>query len=581
MVILFSVDAIWSQTYIMDLDQSEKSFRQRLARFDNGDLLIGDSYFAGSKPNGPAAILLTRMDKCGTILWSKIFPVNGIQLLFKDFVINRSGEIFVFGSYISGPGEAIFLMKVQTDGSEALIRAYRTPSAGTSSFSISLQNDNVLVSGRILEIGSETTGYLAMFNQDLSWQWARKITPFTFEGKSIFTSKAELLLRSEGFHYKFDSTGNLLWAQRFERSLDPSPIGGPFSVRNGYVFEAFDGQEAFFYKLDEDGNLIWKSPRVPSTDFSADVKELSSGDLIMHFTAPEAEGTSIRQLQISSAGNGLSHQKLASDFSFNVGSTFQSFINETQVNLVVNDDALPSGTPDFTQALLQVSVESHGASCSEWIDAGPMFENDLQVTFSPVDANVVTMQMEEFFASSIAATGHEGPYRQQCGTTIAPEVTSFDTLLDCTGDWMVALPSIDFIWEDGYPEFARPLASVGTYRARNDDCLNPKVYEFKLDRSICDCLTYLPNAFTPNQDGLNDFIELSSDCQIISLETRVIDRWGNLISLSSDPGVLWDGKHNNNEASPGVYIVLVNYQLLSDSGGLQEGSLVQDVVLLK
>ena len=51
----------------------------------------------------------------------------------------------------------------------------------------------------------------------------------------------------------------------------------------------------------------------------------------------------------------------------------------------------------------------------------------------------------------------------------------------------------------------------------------------------------LPNVFTPNQDGINDFFKAVRVRQIKSIDISVYDRWGNLIYKSKDPYFKWDG----------------------------------------
>lgn len=143
------------------------------------------------------------------------------------------------------------------------------------------------------------------------------------------------------------------------------------------------------------------------------------------------------------------------------------------------------------------------------------------------------------------------------------------------------MPSTAFTWEDNYPELRRTLEIAGVFRARNDDCTDPVIYEFELKRDECDCRVFLPNAFTPNGDGQNDTVELYSNCQVTKVEASVFDRWGNLIHRSQNPESLWDGSTPKGVAQEGVYIMVVSYELQSNSGIEQEGTSTSEVVLIK
>ena len=68
---------------------------------------------------------------------------------------------------------------------------------------------------------------------------------------------------------------------------------------------------------------------------------------------------------------------------------------------------------------------------------------------------------------------------------------------------------------------------------------------------------YIPNAFTPNNDGVNDFFEVKGT-NLNSFELFVFDRWGELIFYSEDIEESWDGTINGVPAQEDVYVWKVN-----------------------
>jgi gliding motility-associated-like protein len=78
---------------------------------------------------------------------------------------------------------------------------------------------------------------------------------------------------------------------------------------------------------------------------------------------------------------------------------------------------------------------------------------------------------------------------------------------------------------------------------------------------------YIPNVFSPNDDGINDLFDIHMASGIDRVEEiAVFDRWGNLIYEAFNiPGAgsisAWDGKHNGQELNPGVYAykIIVHY----------------------
>ncbi|MEM8525591.1 MAG: gliding motility-associated C-terminal domain-containing protein [Bacteroidota bacterium] len=76
------------------------------------------------------------------------------------------------------------------------------------------------------------------------------------------------------------------------------------------------------------------------------------------------------------------------------------------------------------------------------------------------------------------------------------------------------------------------------------------------------CPIYLPNIFSPNNDGKNDLFLLQSHPdfrgQITSFS--IFDRWGNLIFTSQNQAVAdasWDGTFKGKEVVEGLYVCLV------------------------
>lgn len=64
---------------------------------------------------------------------------------------------------------------------------------------------------------------------------------------------------------------------------------------------------------------------------------------------------------------------------------------------------------------------------------------------------------------------------------------------------------------------------------------------------------YIPNAFSPNFDGLNDSFK-GSFIGIVELELQIFNRWGDLIYESNGLRAKWDGAVNGSESPIDVYI---------------------------
>lgn len=570
-----------TQTYIKRLNRPEQSHHRKILLFGNGDLLIGDSFPEGAAEDGTTALFLTRMDACGLVLWSYAFEKEGLRLIFRDFVISEEEEVYVLGSAIDGLRESAFLLEVSGEGERQGFRIFDGQTPGISPFSIDLRDDKLLTFGRLLEIGAETTGFLAGFDRNLNYVWGKKITPFTFEGKAIFAASGQVVARSKGFHYLFTAEGELMGGKEFPRNLQPEPIAGPVAVSGGYVYEAFGPDQAFFYKLDPAGQLVWQSPQFSSTLFPAAISEISGGNLLVHYNAPLEDGNQPAQLVLSPGGTIEQHRLLNSANTFNVGSVDHAFAGSGRLNLIGNHDALTTEAADITDYLLQFSLTDLSSDCFEWWATGSSVPNDYLLTFSDRAVTTAALFMNTSAPGGLTRFESEAPFYEECGAIVEPEIIPVDTLLDCRENWAVRLPATTFTWEDGYPEPDRLLDQPGIYRAKNNDCELPVVLAYQVERADCDCRIYLPNAFSPNDDGYNDTVQLFSDCQVEILEALVFDRWGNLIFRTRDAGQLWDGTHAQREAPTGVYLLKVDYRSISDTGGESRETQWAEVLLIR
>ena len=64
---------------------------------------------------------------------------------------------------------------------------------------------------------------------------------------------------------------------------------------------------------------------------------------------------------------------------------------------------------------------------------------------------------------------------------------------------------------------------------------------------------FVPNAFSPNNDGENDFECVLGNC-IESLTFTIFDRWGEKVFETNDPKICWDGNYHGKAMNTAVFV---------------------------
>jgi gliding motility-associated-like protein len=73
------------------------------------------------------------------------------------------------------------------------------------------------------------------------------------------------------------------------------------------------------------------------------------------------------------------------------------------------------------------------------------------------------------------------------------------------------------------------------------------------------CYLAVPNAFTPNNDGKNDFLRVLNAIKTEKLEFKIFNRWGQLVFKTANWKQGWDGTVKGTQQGSGVYVWFLTY----------------------
>jgi gliding motility-associated-like protein len=138
-----------------------------------------------------------------------------------------------------------------------------------------------------------------------------------------------------------------------------------------------------------------------------------------------------------------------------------------------------------------------------------------------------------------------------------PIVTVYNQSIGSTG--------CQFFWGDGasslFCDTTHTYASVGTYNlmqvvSNNFGCYDTAYAKFKI---IPPFYFWIPNAFTPNGNGLNDVFKPVLE-GVYDYSFMIFDRWGELVFKTNDYKEGWNGFYKEALATNDVFVYKINFK---------------------
>ena len=132
----------------------------------------------------------------------------------------------------------------------------------------------------------------------------------------------------------------------------------------------------------------------------------------------------------------------------------------------------------------------------------------------------------------------------------------------------------DFSWSgDITPDIDTLHFGIYDFGVAGNYTISLSVYEkatattFNFSRNVIVSLPTVlnvPNVFSPNNDGINDFFKVFYDGTTI-LEITIFTRTGTQVFESESPSIVWDGRNNSgSEMSEGVYYYVLKSAVLKE-----------------
>lgn len=357
--------------------------------------------------------------------------------------------------------------------------------------------------------------------------------------------------------------------------------------------------------------------QVPVITFSGDTTLCDGETILLDATNPDAtyewqDGSTLPTFEISESGTysvtvtnacDVATESVSvlyvNDFSLNLGAD-QALCEGETIMLNTNASGIAvlwqdgSSQPTFMVEEAGIYSVTLSTSCMSFTDSieityvsNPQVDLGEDIALCPDESVLLDASFSgatyEWQDGSTAATFEvieTGQYAvtvsNACGDVIGRQTTTFtppieidlgaDTVL-CPGESFVldafAESAIEYVWNDNSSKSQNIVFGPGLYTVQAlNEC--ESVMEEIFIRECEKCVTYFPNAFSPNNDGVNDTFKPFSSCDLEAYHLQVFDRWGSLVFESFDEHEGWDGWTQDKLAANGVYIWMMDFVVMED-----------------
>lgn len=239
-------------------------------------------------------------------------------------------------------------------------------------------------------------------------------------------------------------------------------------------------------------------------------------------------------------------------------------IDAPLINLVVENDVLCFGDKNGS-----IIVNASGTSPIQQISLSPGSFVNTSGVFQSLSSNIYTITVTD-------VNGCTSTREAEVDTPPLLYFQSVDYINDSCGSNTHGRLVLDVRGGTGiYTYYLNPgnkqqssnifdLVGAGNYVVKAVDANSCEVStNISIPERICCDQVFVPNAFTPNNDGKNDEFSLKGSSGIELSQFMIYNRWGELVFNGQNLFDSWNGHYKGGEAEMGTYYYQVKYRCLS------------------
>ncbi|MBY0476327.1 MAG: gliding motility-associated C-terminal domain-containing protein [Chitinophagaceae bacterium] len=117
-----------------------------------------------------------------------------------------------------------------------------------------------------------------------------------------------------------------------------------------------------------------------------------------------------------------------------------------------------------------------------------------------------------------------------------------------------------YLWSNNSTDSTISVTAAGTYTVAVGNTCGVAIDDIVIDFKDCADIIFVPNAFTPNKDRLNDVLFAKAFFQVDEFKFNIYNRWGQMVFSTNSVLTGWNGNINNQQAPTGLYTWTIQYK---------------------
>ncbi|MCC7223598.1 MAG: gliding motility-associated C-terminal domain-containing protein [Chitinophagales bacterium] len=500
---------------------------------DNGYIIGGStmSYGAGGKD-----IYIIKTTETGAIVWQQIM---GGSLDDTNLDIKPIADGYILANAVSSYGNGSYdinVMKLNLSGNIIWSKLIGGPNSDNPTAIQTTANGDIIVGGHTLNWGVG--------------DWDIMLTRLTTDGDLVWCK----VYGNNGID--------------FIRQMITTNDGNYMIFGYGTQY-AFGSDDIYIAKMTPDGDILWaKSYGSEIQDWnpfhgSIPIAEDSEGSLI--FTGEKNDGINrdILFVKTSQTAENAICDEAALNFIFTaVTPNIIDLTPNVVVAGTIADITIMSGTYDDISVYVP-NCDDNNCTTADSYDASIC--TCLNTPIAPPNCDDNNCTTADSYDASICTCLNTPIAPPNCDDNNCTTADSYDASICTCLNTPIAPPNCD----------DNNCNTTDSYDASICTCLNTPIappncddndpntidsYDFQTCLCVRTSLinNLIPNAFSPNHDGVNDELRVIG-LGISTMNLKIFNRWGQIVFSSDTQNVGWDGTYKGRMQEIGVYVYVLTY----------------------